>query len=206
MENFTERNVIFSGLESRLQEIQKNGEPLDVLTFAGNGEPTLHPEFNAIIDDVILLRNRYFPDVQIAVLTNSTTITDHEVVNALKKVDLPILKLDSAVENTFRLLNKPADGLNFEKLIAGLRNFDHFKIIQTMFLKGEIDGRMVDNTSDFELNSLIEALQEICPDNIMIYSLDRVPPAKNLVKISQEEMLRIAKKIKDNNLPLVVTL
>ena len=203
---FTDRNVIFSELEERLKEIKSNNEPLDVITFAGNGEPTLHPEFLEIVEDVISLRDTYFPYIKIAVLTNSTRLSNTNVVKALKKIDLPILKLDSVIESTFRKINNPPATFNFNEYIINLKKFNHRLIIQTMFLRGEINGSVIDNTTNIEVNELINVLKEIKPESVMIYSLDRQTPAKNLIKISSEELKQIAKKMKENYLPVQVTL
>lgn len=202
---FSDRNVIFSELEDRLKEIKSNNEPLDVLTFAGNGEPTLHPEFLEIVEDVISLRDKYFPYIKIAVLSNSTTLSNANVVKALKKIDLPILKLDSVIENTFRTINNPSKTFNFNDYISNLKKFNHKLIIQTMFLRGEINNSVIDNTTNYEVDELIKVLKEIKPESVMIYSLDRKAPAKNLIKISSEELREIAKKMKDNYLSVQVT-
>jgi wyosine [tRNA(Phe)-imidazoG37] synthetase (radical SAM superfamily) len=199
---FNKREDVYNALENRLIEIKKNNEQLDVLTFAGNGEPTLHPKFSEIIDDVILLRNKYFPNKKIAVLSNATTLGNIKITKALKKIDLPILKLDSAIESTFRLINKPADTFNFLEYIDNLKSFKNKIIVQTMFLRGEINGENVDNTTEIELNKWIEIVKELNPVNVMIYSIDREPPSKKLIKIQAEELKLIAEKIKTHNIPV----
>ncbi len=199
---FNKREDVYNALENRLVEIKENNEPLDVLTFAGNGEPTLHPQFSEIIDDVITLRNKYFPEKKIAVLSNATTLCNKKITTALKKIDLPILKLDSAIENTFRIINKPSDSFNFQDYINNLSSFKNNIIIQTMFLRGEINGHNVDNTSENELNKWIEVVKKLNPINVMIYSIDREPPAKRLIKIQPEELKKIAEILKTNNIPV----
>ncbi len=199
---FNKREDVYNALENRLVEIKENNEPLDVLTFAGNGEPTLHPQFSEIIDDVITLRNKYFPEKKIAVLSNATTLSNKKITTALKKIDLPILKLDSAIENTFRIINKPSDSFNFQDYINNLSSFKNNIIIQTMFLRGEINGHNVDNTSENELNKWIEVVKKLNPINVMIYSIDREPPAKRLIKIQPEELKKIAEILKTNNIPV----
>lgn len=200
LSKFNARKDVFHELESRLIEIKKNNEPIDVITFAGNGEPTLHPDFFEIIDDVISLRNKYFPDKKIAVLSNATMLGKTKVLEALKKIDLPILKLDSAIESTFRLINNPPLKFDFNKYIKNFSNFKDKIIVQTMFLRGEINEQKFDNTTDNELNAWIKIVKKLNPKSIMIYSIDREPPAKNLIKILPDELKLIARKLKDNNL------
>ncbi len=200
LSKFNSRKDVFFELESRLKEIKKNNEPIDVITFAGNGEPTLHPEFYKIIDDVILLRNKYFPDKKIAVLSNATMLGKTKILEALKKIDLPILKLDSAIEKTFRIINNPPHKFDFKKYISNLNNFKNNIIVQTMFLRGEINGQKFDNTTEYELNEWLKIVKPLNPVNVMIYSIDREPPAKNLVKVLPDELNLIANKLKANNI------
>lgn len=187
---------VASDLEAKLREMKEAGEPLDVITFSGNGEPTLHPRFPEIVDNVIRLRDKYYPDAKISVLSNSTRIFDSDVAEALRKVDNNILKLDSAVESTMRLIDRPNDpAFTVERVVESLRQFEGQAIIQTMLLRGEHDGVGVDNTTDAELDALIDAYRRINPREVMIYSLDRSTPEEKLVKVEREEMLRIADRI-----------
>lgn len=187
---------VASDLEAKLREMKEAGEPLDVITFSGNGEPTLHPHFPEIVDNVIRLRDKYYPEAKISVLSNSTRIFDSNVAEALRKVDNNILKLDSAVESTMRLIDRPNDpSFTVERVVESLRQFEGEAIIQTMLLRGEHDGVGVDNTTDAELEALIEAYRRINPREVMIYSLDRSTPEEKLVKVEREEMLRIADRI-----------
>lgn len=183
-------------LEAKLRAMKNAGERLDVITFSGNGEPTLHPEFPGIIDDVIALRNKYFPDVKISVLTNSTRIFTPAVAEALKKVDNNILKLDSAVPATMRLLDRPASPeFTVEKVVEGLKQFAGSGIIQTMLTRGSHNGVAFDNTTDAEIKALIEAYREIRPRSIMVYSIDRTTPEQSLEKIPRERLEEIAVRI-----------
>ena len=194
-------------LEAKLREMKKNGENLDVITFSGNGEPTLHPKFDEIVDNVLRLRDTYFPKAKVSVLTNSTRIFTPKVANALKKVDNNILKLDSAIEQTMRLIDRPIDsGFTVEKAVEGLKQFSHTGIIQTMFLRGTHNEVPVDNTTPEELSALIEAYKEIEPASIMIYSLDRSTPEEKLVKVEKEELEQIAALIrKETGLTVTVS-
>lgn len=181
-------------LREKLCGMRDRGESLDVITFSGNGEPTLHPKFPEIIDMVLRLRNEYFPEAKVSVLTNSTRIFDPQVAEALRRVDNNILKLDSAVEGTMRAIDRPNDpGFTVEKVVKSLRQFKGTGIIQTMLVKGEYDGKKFDNTTPGELDALIEAYKRIEPKEVMLYSLDRSTPADNLQKIPHEEIVRIAR-------------
>ena len=190
-------------LEKKLSEMKREGQPLDVITFSGNGEPTLHPEFPAVIDEVIRLRDLYYPDARISVLSNSTRIFDPATARALLKVDNNILKLDSAVEATMRLIDRPNDPeFTTDLLIEGLKVFEGQAIIQTMLLRGEHDGQPVDNTTPEEIDALIEAYRRIKPREVMLYSIDRPTPEKKLVKVDSDELRRIAAYMEKAGIPI----
>lgn len=183
-------------LEEKLCEMKAAGSGLDVITFSGNGEPTLHPDFKGIVDDTIALRDRYFPAAKVSVLTNSTRIDRPDVIAALKKVDNNILKLDSAFDDTINLIDRPnMAGFTVEKLIGYLKEFKGTGIIQTMMVRGEWEGVHFDNTTDAEVSALIEAYRTIGPREVMIYSLDRATPAASLSKVDEDELKVIAARI-----------
>lgn len=186
------REQVATLLESKLKQMREENSPLDVITFAGNGEPTVHPQFGEIIDDSIALRDRYYPTAKVSVLSNSTRIADESVFNALLKVDNNILKLDSAIDRTFRLMNAPNFSLSVNEVVDQLIRFNGKLIIQTMFLRGVVRGETVDNTTKEEIDSWIYALNKINPQQVMIYSLDRPTPEKELIKVSSEELRLIA--------------
>lgn len=190
------REKVSKELEAKLKAMRENGETLDVITFSGNGEPTLHPDFAAVIDDTMRLRDKYFPAVKISVLTNSTRLDRPDVVAALRKVDNNIVKLDSAIESTMRALDRPnSPGFTVEKVVPQLSQFGTQAIVQTMFTYGSHDGTAVDNTTDEEIEALIDAYRKIRPAQIMIYSIDRKTPAQDLHKVSAEKLREIAKRI-----------
>ncbi|MDE6461343.1 MAG: radical SAM protein [Muribaculaceae bacterium] len=183
-------------LEEKLQQMKKSGEPLDVITFSGNGEPTLHPDFAGVIDDTIRLRDRYFPTVKISVLTNSTRIGDNQVADALRRIDNNILKLDSAIDGTVQRLDRPnSPDYSVERVISELSQFKETGIIQTMILRGEHDGNTIDNTTETEISALIDAYRQIRPRSIMLYSIDRKTPAERLHKVEADELKAIADRI-----------
>ncbi|MDE5810476.1 MAG: radical SAM protein [Muribaculaceae bacterium] len=183
-------------LEAKLADMKQKDEPLDVITFSGNGEPTLHPDFKGVINDTIELRDRYFPNVKISVLSNSTRINQQPVVEALKRVDNNILKLDSAIDSTVRLIDRPTyPTYSVDSIVDSMKQFGNDLIIQTMFLRGSHDGTPIDNTTDHEVDALIEVYKKLKPREVMIYSIDRKTPEENLVKVEKDELLKIAEKI-----------
>ncbi|MDE5877185.1 MAG: radical SAM protein [Muribaculaceae bacterium] len=191
-------NEVADMLEARLRAMSDAGEPLDVITFSGNGEPTLHPAFPEIIDATLKLRDRYYPQAKVSVLSNSTRIFNPEVAAALKRVDNNILKLDSAVEDTMRLIDRPGSkDFTVERVVEALKQFEGQAIIQTMMLRGEHDGQVIDNTTPAEVDALIEAYRAIRPREVMLYSLDRSTPAEKLVKVPLEELREIAARVED---------
>lgn len=192
-EKLPSRQEVYEALESALAEMRKNDRHPDVITFAGNGEPTLHPDFHEIIDDTIIIRNRYTPEAKIAVLSNATSITRPGVKDALMKVDSNILKLDSAFNETIRIHNQPNVEVNSGKLIDNLASFNGRLIIQTLFLRGSFGGKKIDNTTPEELEAWLAALQRIKPSEVMIYTISRdTPEGGNLQKVPGAELERIA--------------
>lgn len=192
------RAEVKADLEAKLLAMKENGEKPDVITFSGNGEPTLHPDFSGVIDDTIELRDRLCPEAKVSVLTNSTRIFNPEVAEALKKVDNNILKLDSAVEQTMRLIDRPASkDFTVDRVVEGLKQFSGTGVIQTMILRGEHDGIPVDNTTDREIEALIDAYKSIGPKEVMLYSLDRSTPEERLVKVERPELEAIARRIRE---------
>ena len=168
-----------------------------------NGEPTLHPEFAGIVDDTIAARNEFFPEVKISVLTNSTRLSSPEVCDALRRIDNNILKLDSAIESTMRKIDRPVSAsFTAAGVIEQLKQFAGSGIIQTMFLRGP----GIDNTTDAEVNALIEAYKAIAPREIMIYSIDRKTPDETLRRIEPDELRRIGDRIAaETGLPVQVS-
>ena len=185
------REEVSAALEKKLIEMLGNGETPDVLTFAGNGEPTIHPHFGAIIDDTIALRNRYCPAAKVSVLTNSTLITRPAVFEALCKVDNNILKLDTVNSEYIAFVDRPTGAYNLNAIISKLKEFGSKAVIQTMFMKGTVDGRSVDNTADSYVLPWLNIVKEIAPREVMIYTIDRETPVEGLMKATREELDRI---------------
>lgn len=182
--------------------MQSEGALPDVLTFAGNGEPTSHPDFAGIIDDTVRLRNEYCPAAKISVLSNATFIHRPAIHAALMKVDNNILKLDTVSPDYIRLADRPVSThYEVEKIIAGMKAFGGHIIVQTMFMKGQVDGREVNNTGDEFVKPWIEALKEIAPQEVMIYTIDRETPAPRLEKATPEELDRINALVEQVGIP-----
>jgi wyosine [tRNA(Phe)-imidazoG37] synthetase (radical SAM superfamily) len=199
------RDEVRSYLEEKLKEMQEKGDRLDVITYAGNGEPTMHPHFSEIIDDSIVLRNKYFPLAKIAVLSNSTMLGKLEVTAALKKVDQNILKLDSAFDTTIKLLNQPRVKFSVHELVKNLKSFEGNLIIQTLFLKGVYNGKIVDNTTKDEVDGWIELIKSIKPKEVMVYTIARDTPVQGLEKISLKNLKIIAARVEALGIPVQVS-
>lgn len=201
---FPTREKVRTDMENKLKSMREKGERLDVITFSGNGEPTLHPDFGGVVDDTIALRDKYFPEVKISVLSNSTRASKPSVADALRRVDNNIVKLDSAVERTMRLIDRPNDpGFTVKRVVGDLAKFGTSAIIQTMFTRGSHDGETIDNTTDEEVGALIEAYRAINPGSIMIYSIDRRTPEQSLTRVMPDELKKIADRIgKETGIPV----
>ncbi|MCK9300344.1 MAG: radical SAM protein [Bacteroidales bacterium] len=189
---------VVTALDLKLQALLAEGVIPDVLTFAGNGEPTVHPDFPAIIDAVIILRDRWVPKAKISVLSNSSRIDKAEIRAALLKVDNNILKLDSALESTVQLLNRPVrNTYSIQEQIQYMQLFEGKLIVQTLFVRGSYLGKTIDNTSEEEITAWIEALRKIKPRSVMIYTIDRETPVQSLEKIPLKELEKIARRLQD---------
>jgi len=200
------REEVKNALESRLKDMQENGPKPDVFTFAGNGEPTLHPHFPEIINDTIELRDKYFPDAKVSVLSNSTLIFKENVRNALMLVDNNILKLDTIDMDYIKEVDRPMGKYDVNRIIDNMKKFDGHIIIQTMFMKGlSPNGVNVDNTSDKYVLPWLEVVKNINPEQVMIYTIDRETPDQRLLKATPEELDRIASLIKKEGLSVSVS-
>ncbi|HEY9551861.1 MAG TPA: radical SAM protein, partial [Prevotella sp.] len=190
------RTEVANALEIQLKKMQLAGEQPDVLTFAGNGEPTSHPDFAGIIDDTLRLRNQYCPNAKISVLSNSTFIHKPDVHNALLKVDNNILKLDTVDNDYIRLVDQPVGTrFNVTELIEHLKAFNGQLIIQTMFMRGTIGTQSVDNTGEQYVAPWLEAVKYIAPKEVMIYTIDRETPAQHLQKATPTELDAIKNRV-----------
>lgn len=193
---FNSCDEVREALAAKLQAMGEEGALPDVVTFAGNGEPTMHPDFEQIIDDTIRLRDRFCPEAKISVLSNATQLHRAEVVRALRRVDNNILKLDSAFDATVQRINRPRQAAyTVARVVEQMQQFEGQFILQTMFLRGECDGEPIDNTTPEEVAAWVRLVEALRPKQVMIYSLDRDTPCKTLERVSHEELQQIAAHI-----------
>lgn len=199
------KEVVVAALTDRLKAMSTAGEALDVITFAGNGEPTLHPHFEEIIAFTLQQRDTYYPEAKVSVLSNATAIGNPRVFAALNKVDNNILKLDAVLADTVQLINAPNNPhFSLEQLVEQLKQFRGNLTIQTLFLRGMHDGKVVDNTTPEALSAWLEAIKEIAPKQVMVYSLDRATPEKALQRLSHDELQTIAHQVEQLGIAVTV--
>ena len=197
------RQQVRDSLNTKLSTLNTN---LDVITFSGNGEPTMHPDFLGIIQDTCALRDQYCPNAKVSVLSNSTQLGRVEVVQALKLCDNRILKLDSAIDATMRLIDKPVNPhLTVAQVMEWLQQFDGDFTLQTCFLRGDYHGQVIDNTTSEELAAWYHAVEILRPKQVMIYVIDRATPLQTLEKIPAEQMQAIAKPLLDKGIEVIIS-
>ncbi len=193
--NYFSIETLVKSIENGFKKVVEERMDIDTITFAGNGEPTMHPKFSEVIDATITLRNRYQPGIKIAVLSNSALLGKKNVFEALKKVDLRVMKLDAASDNMFQTMNEPLSSKPIRWYIDKLKEFNGELIVQTIFFKGFYKNEYIDNSSEVELNRWLNALEEIKPKGVMIYTIDRETPVKELERISAKRLNVIAEKV-----------
>jgi wyosine [tRNA(Phe)-imidazoG37] synthetase (radical SAM superfamily) len=186
---------IAAAMEAKLLHCRDADTVIDSITFSGNGEPTYHPDFDQIIHSLIVLRNKYYPKTAITCLSNATQLANEKVVAALKKIENPILKLDAVAEPFFRLINKPIISISVEEIINQLQHFNGDFILQTLFLKGVIEGQSFNNALEPHLSLWMEVVLQLHPKKVMLYSLDRNTPLQGLEKIPIKQLDEIAKEL-----------
>ena len=184
-------------MEIKFRELSEKGLIPDNITFAGNGEPTLHPAFPEIIDDTIALRNQYFPGSKITVLSNATTLKNEMIDQALMKADNNVLKLDAGTEEYLQLINNPPGKVSLDNIVSNLRRFNGNLIIQSLFLKGNVNGVYFDSTGESNVAEWLKLIREISPKLVMIYPIDRATPLQGLEKVPQEELEKIASRVNE---------
>ena len=197
------REQVKAALESQLSTLDI--QP-DVITFSGNGEPTIHPDFLGVIQDTCALRDQYCPNAKVSVLSNSTQLGRKDVVEALLLCDNRILKLDSAIDTTMQLIDKPVNQhLTVAQIIQWLSLFEGSFTLQTCFLRGEYEGRVIDNTTREELDAWYQAVNILQPKQVMIYVIDRATPLQTLSKVPTEEMEAIAAPLREKGIDVIVS-
>jgi wyosine [tRNA(Phe)-imidazoG37] synthetase (radical SAM superfamily) len=192
---FPSRDLVRKALQDRLNELRKYGDFPDAITYAGNGEPTLHPDFEGIVDDSIQIRDLISPESQIVVLSNGSLAHMENVKRALLKVDQNVLKLDSGIEDTFRALNQPPAGWKLSDIISNLKSFNGKLTVQTLFIRGEFNGKKIDNTTDKEVAELLNLYNNIRPSEVMVYTIARGTPIRGLERVPYDELKSIAARI-----------
>lgn len=190
------REEVREALEAQLIKMAKEGPKPDVFTFAGNGEPTLNPQFPEIIDDTLALRDKYFPEAKVSVLTNATQITRQPVFDALCKVDNNICKLDTVSMDYIQDFDRPNGKYDLSAIISRLKEFGSRCIIQTMFMKGEFEGKSASNVGDDFVAPWLMTIEAIQPREVMIYTIDRETPAQGLQKATPEELDAIGDRVR----------
>lgn len=182
-----------SALEDKLSQCMLDGVRIDSITFAGDGEPTLHPDFAMIVGDVIKLRDIYYPKATVSVLSNATRIWDEKVFNALRLVDNPIMKLDAPTTELVKKVNQPTFDYDVSRIVEGLARFEGNFILQTMFLKG----REFDSSSPEVLDGWMQIVRSLKPKMIMAYSIDRPTPQDGLVKFTEQQLKALVQPLLD---------
>ena len=182
-----------NALEDKLRSLRAEGVGIDSITFSGDGEPTLNPEFPQIIDDTLALRGRYYPEAAVAVLSNATRAHIPEVFKALRKVDNPIMKIDAPTAELAARINNPAPGYDPLKVADALRGFGGDFVLQTMFLKSSD----FDSSSPEVLDGWMQIVRDLRPREIMVYTIARPTPQQGLEKFSEEQMRQLVKPLLD---------
>ena len=195
------REAVAKALEERLIQMRAEGRMPDVLTFAGNGEPTCHPHFAEIISDTIRLRNQYCSEAKVSVLSNATMIHRQTVHDALMQVDNNILKLDTIDPIYINKVDHPNGTYDVDAIIDRMKAFNGHLIIQTMFMRGDCNGESVDNTGEEYVAPWLEAVKSIKPQQVMIYTIDRETPTQGLLKATHEQLDAIRDRVIDAGIP-----
>lgn len=180
-------------LTSKIRKAASEGVPVDSITFSGNGEPTMNPDFAEIIDVTLRLRDEYFPDAKVSVLSNATLLSRDKVAQALKKVDNPILKIDASSQELVEMINKPVGAYKLVEVLEHMKEFDGNFIMQTMFLKS----KAFDTVAGGALEAWMNIVRELKPRQVMVYTIDRETPDKTLAKYTVEEMTAMVQPLID---------
>ena len=199
------REEVAEALEAKLRQMQADGRLPDVITFAGNGEPTCHPHFPEIVDDTIRLRDSYCPQAKVSVLSNATLIHRQQVHDALMRVDNNIQKLDTISPAYIRLVDRPQGSYDVSQVIEHLKAFQGHVIIQSMFMQGSCGGESVDNTGDDYVLTWLKAVADIAPQQVMVYTIDRETPMQSLLKATPQQLDRIALLVRQLGIPCSVS-
>ena len=191
---------VAAALEKRLSELSEQGVPVDSITFSGNGEPTMNPDFAQIVDETLRLRDRLYPEAKVSVLSNATMIGRESVFEALRKVDNAIMKIDASSDELIAKINKPTGAYSLDKVVEGLRRFEGDFILQTMFLRSE----EFDTVKDGALSRWMDIVRELKPREVMVYTIDRETPDKTLGKFTVEQMAALVQPLVDEGFKIQI--
>ena len=191
---------IEAALEDKMSKASSEGVPVDSITFSGNGEPTIHPDFPKVIDVTLRLRDRYFHAAKVSVLSNATMIGRKDVAEALMRVDNPILKIDASSDDLIQKINKPAGSYRLAEVVENLRKFDGRFVLQTMFLKSP----EFDTASPEALKAWMDIVRELKPREVMVYTIDRETPDKSLGKYTVEDMQAMVRPLVDEGFEIQI--
>ena len=191
---------IEADLEEKMSKASSEGVPVDSITFSGNGEPTIHPDFAQVIDVTLRLRDRYFPQAKVSVLSNATMIGRKEVAEALMRIDNPILKIDASSDELIQKINKPSGSYRLAEVVENLRKFEGRFVLQTMFLRSE----EFDTAAPQALAAWMDIVRELKPREIMVYTIDRETPDKSLGKYTVEEMKAFVQPLVDEGFEIQI--
>ena len=180
-------------LERMLIKLQKEGTPVDSITFSGDGEPTINPEFPQIIDDTLRLRDLYYPQAKVSVLSNATRVHVPEIFNALRKVDNPIMKIDAPTNELIEKINMPAPGYDVARVIEALKQFEGDFVLQTCMLRGN----GFDSACPEVMLPMMDIVRLLRPREWMVYTIDRPTPMQGLQKFSPQEMKALVQPVID---------
>lgn len=197
---FPTLSEVESALSDKMEKLAAEGVPVDSITFSGNGEPTMNPDFAGIVDVTLRLRDRFYPDAKISVLSNATLLGRRTVVEALKKIDNPILKIDAADDRMISMINRPVGSYRLRNVMDSLKEFNGNFILQTMFLRSP----EFDMTAPDALAGWIEIVRELRPRQVMVYTIDRETPDKSLGKYTVEEMRGFVQPLVDEGFDVQV--
>ncbi len=202
--SFPPRDTIKSELENKLKAISGKGSFIDAITFAGNGEPTIHPDFCTVMKDTIGLRNSYFPDAKVVVLSNGTMTNNSHIRNALMMADINMLKLDAGTEETFQKLNNPIIKITLQEIVDNYKKFNGNFIVQTLFTRINYKGEIIDNTQPAELQAWLNILKKLKPALVTIYPIARDAPISEVEKISPGVLNKIGKMVEEAGLKVEI--
>lgn len=194
---FPSRFQVMKLLSEKLLELELSGQLPDSITFAGNGEPTLHPEFPDVMDDVLRLRDKHAPHSKVSVFTNATLLNRKEIVNALKKADQRIVKLDAGTQQEFLQIDQPIINRSIEWIVDHIKYFNTKVTVQSLFLRGYYSGSMIDNTKSSSVNAWLQCINDIKPELVMLYSISRPTATASIQAVDPDTLFRIAEKVEN---------